>query len=121
MTAMKRQSVADGRVSWANATDITNTFVAKVTTTPKTILGGGSIPNVSCDFVNLKRAPIVRGEVPAGDEQLSLRVRLSGSAQNAAALVAEWQLMKARVDACLVELAAQGFVPADAVIPSSAT
>lgn len=114
--SMKRQSVSDGKVVWANPSDITNTFTAKVQSTPKTILGGGSLPNIGCDFSNLKRLPVVKGGVPSGDEQCSIRVRTSCSAQNATAMIAEWQLTKARIDAALVELAAQGFVPGEAVI-----
>lgn len=114
--SMKRQSISDGKVVWANPSDITNTFSVKVQSTLKTILGGGSIPNIGCDFSNLKRLPVLRGGIPSGDEQCSIRVRTSCSAQNATAVLAEWQLVKARVDAALAELAAQGFVPGDAEI-----
>ena len=115
-TIFKKQQLNGGSVVWADPTNVEHTVRAKVGSSKKNT-SAGVVNNVSTEVVNVIPADIVKGDKTAS-ETLSIRVRLSGSVNNAALLKAEWSATKAHVDAIIAAGGVEGFIPSEAVIAS---
>lgn len=114
----KKQSLNGSSVIWADPSNVEHTVRAKVSKVQKNT-SVGAVSNIATEVVNVLPADITKGTNVA-TESLSIRVRLSGSAENHAALKAEWVATKAHVDAVIDAGSLQGFIPADANIVSIA-
>lgn len=73
-----------------------------------------SAVNNRLDFISSDTAPLTEGDKTV-DEVIAVRVSLSGSTANKAAVLESWNRLKANVDAAIADGALSGFLPRDAV------
>lgn len=113
-----RKQFADARsLNFANSADLSHTLRVKLDVANKTIKGV-TVLNNRLEFVEALTGSITEGDTTV-NEALSLRVSLSGSVGNAAALQARWQVLKSNVDAAIADGALGGFLPENAVMVTS--
>lgn len=109
------------RLKYADATSLNFANPAKMAHTFRVVqnVGKKSIKGVSTlnnrlELIRSNTAPVTEGDKTV-DELLASRVFLSGSVANKAALLAEWEALKADTDAAIAGGALDGFLPSDAV------
>lgn len=106
----KRQSANAGVVLFANPANIAHTLRASVKTALKNILGGGKATNNRFEVVDLKPGTITRGTT-VSEETLSVRLVVSGSVDNADALLTMIDEVHAKAHLMVTEGSLKGFVP----------